>query len=136
MDIEESNFDGEKESRLRKLFIALIGIFLVILMLTYILGSNSLYPILESLLESKQAENKTLLIQDTTIIFSNNVWDILQNEYHLNEDQEFSLCLSGGKEENNYYLDEVFYPDIISQSINHVSFKYILQTPFGNLQKL
>jgi len=123
MEPEEKIQDFEKESILKKTFIGFISFFLLFLLLSYFLVSPSIFPILESLFESNTVEGDTIILDDYTIIFSNNTYKDLQKNYYKNQSVEFVVCLEGKKEAKEYTIKRIYLPEISDQSFNHVSFK-------------
>ncbi len=108
--------------RWKKVLIGITGLFLLFLILSYFLISYPVYPILASLFESKVAENKTIEFDKFSIIFTDDNYDRLQTYYHHDLSVEMVVCLKGIIE-NNYIIDEIYQPEIIEQTYNHVTFK-------------
>ena len=122
-DFMETN-DFEKPSKLSKIITALVGIFLLILFTSYFLLGSSLFPILESIFESKEAKDNMIKIdKNTSIIFEGDTYSDLQNIYFEDVSKEFAVCLFGEKKSGIYSITEIFIPEIIEQSFNHVRFK-------------
>jgi proteasome lid subunit RPN8/RPN11 len=112
----------EKESIFKKILVVLVAIFLLFLVLSYILASYPLFPIIASLSESKIAENETIKLEDFSIIFTEGTYEELQEIYHLDQSVEMAACLKG-EYNQDYIIDEVYQPEIFEQTFNHVSFK-------------
>ncbi len=116
--------DFDKPSKLSKIITMSIGIFLLLLFTSYFLLGSSLFPILESIFESTESEGNVIKIdQNTSIVFEENTYEELQEIYFEDLSKEFAICLFGKKESNIYSIDEIFIPEIIEQSFNHVRFK-------------
>ncbi len=107
----------------KRILIIVIGLFLLGLILSYFLLSYPIFPILESLLESKNSEDNKITLDNLEIIFEGNTFDQLHTLYHSNQSVEFAACLNGEKQGNQYLINQVFEPEISSQTFNHVSFK-------------
>ena len=43
--------------------------------------------------------------------------------FFANQKTEFSVCLIGSFFKNTYYIQELYYPEIIQQAFDHVRFK-------------
>lgn len=116
--------DFEKPSKLGKILTVLMGVFLLFLFTSYFLLGSSLFPILESIFESREAENNIIKIdQNTSILFEENTYSDLQNIYFEDVSKEFAVCLFGDQKSNIYSIKKIFIPEIIEQSFNHVRFK-------------
>lgn len=123
MEINQEFQDFEKDSVFKKIFIGILSIFLLFLFLSYFLLSYPLFPILESLFESREAKEDLLVIEGISIKFENKTYNILQENYHKNQSVEFISCLIGEKEGSKYTINNIYTPEVIEQSFNHISFK-------------
>jgi hypothetical protein len=119
--IEKSKIAKEKESVWRRVFVIIIAITLLLLTTSYILLGYPIFPILESISESKLAENKTIWLENISIIFTEDTYEKLQDYYNENLSVEMVVCLKGTIKEN-YVINEIYQPEIIERSFNHVSF--------------
>ncbi|MBT6995568.1 hypothetical protein HN865_05340 [Candidatus Woesearchaeota archaeon] len=116
--------DFEKDSKLRKILTIIGGLFLLFLLTSYFLLGSSLFPILESVFESRESKDNVIKIdEDTSIVFEGDTNSHLQQIYFQDVSKEFAVCLFGEKESETYYVKEIFIPEIIEQSFNHVRFK-------------
>jgi len=107
-----------EESKIKKIIIKILAIFLIILMLTFFLTSTHTRLTLAGLIESSNMDN--LKIKNTNIIFNNEVKKELNKLYHQNLELEFKVCLSGNIEENTYYINQIYQPETYHQSYNKV----------------
>jgi hypothetical protein len=123
MENNEKFQDFEKEGRLKKTAIGILGILLLLLLLSYFLLSYPIFPILESLFESKEAKNNKIFLEEFTINFLGGTYNDLQHNYHINQSVEFVSCLEGKKEGREYFIEETYIPEVSDQSFNHISFK-------------
>jgi hypothetical protein len=119
--IEENNI-GERDPLWRKIIIMLIAIALLFLVTSYILLSYPIFPILESISESKLAENKTIVLEDFSIIFTEGTYDGIQEYYNGDLSVEMAVCLKGTIS-GDYTINEIYQPEIIEQTFDHVSFR-------------
>jgi hypothetical protein len=116
--------DFEKDSKLRKTLTMVGGIFLLFLFTPYFLFGSSIFPTLESIFESRESENNVIKIdQNTNIIFKEDAYSDLQQLYFKDLSKEFAVCLFGEKESNIYFVKEIFIPNTIDKSFNHIRFK-------------
>lgn len=113
----------------KKFSLIFLGIFLVLLMVSYIFVSYPLSGIIRGQLESTPLDDGIIEVVDENlqIIFNQQTLDEL-TEIYLNEQEvEFSVCLSGQMiNESNldvYYLDSLYVPEMYEQTFNHVRFK-------------
>jgi hypothetical protein len=112
----------EKEPIWKRIFIIFLAIGLLLLVTSYILASYPLFPIVASLSESKIAENETIDLGRFSIIFTEEAYEDLQKYYNKDPSVEMAVCLKG-RIEKDYIIDEIYQPNIIEQTYNHVSFK-------------
>ncbi len=121
----EENFLEELEEKRpiwKRITIMFLAIGLLLLIMSYILASYPLFPIIASLSESKLAENKTIELDEFSIIFTKNTYEELQNYYNEDLSVEMAVCLKG-EINNDYIINEIYQPEIIEQTYNHVTFK-------------
>ena len=118
----EEHILEDKDSVWKKITIAIIAIALVLLTTSYILLSYPIFPILESIYESNLAENKTILLEDFSIVFLEDTYEELQDYYNEDLSVEMAICLKGDIG-SDYHVNEIYQPDIIEQTFNHVKFK-------------
>ena len=123
MEYSEGNELIEEHPLWKRIMIIIIGLFLLSLMFSYFLFSYPLFPIFESLLESRNSENNEISLDDFSIVFLDDILVEIQEEYQKNQKVEFAVCLLGEKNNENYNIKKVHYPEIYSQSFNHVSFQ-------------
>jgi len=114
--------EHEEEGKLKKIILILLNLFLLFLLLSYFLLSSSLFPILESLFESKTAEKNKIILDEFSIHFKDKVYKELQEDYYTNQAVEFAACLKGEKEGRDYMVNEIYLPRMTEQSFNHVTF--------------
>jgi hypothetical protein len=111
-----------EDSKWKKILVGLTGIFLLFLILSYFLVSYPIYPILASIFESKVAENKKIELDKFSIIFTKNTYNELQEHYNKDLSVEMVVCLKG-EIKGDYIINELYQPEILEQTYNHVSFK-------------
>ena len=119
--IEENQIE-ERDSIWRKIIIMFIAIALLFLITSYILLGYPIFPILESISESKLAENKTIVLEEFSIMFTEDTYNDLQEYYNKDLSVEMVVCLKG-EISRDYTINEVYQPDITEQTFNHVTFK-------------
>ena len=112
----------EEERKIKKVGVKIISIFLLGLILSYLLLGYPIYPIIASNYDSHSIEGNTIFTEDANIVFLVDTYDILKEHYLKNEEVEISACLNGYVE-NNYFIEEVFFPEVITKSVNSITFK-------------
>lgn len=122
MNTEDNLTDEESPSVAKRIYIILLGLFLLILLLSYFLISHPIYPILESLFESKLSHGDKILLDNFSIIFEGETYKTLQELYYSDQSNEFAACLIGYKN-NDYIITSLYIPETIDQSFNHVKFR-------------
>ena len=117
----EDNFE-EKQPILKRIIVIFMAIGLILLIMSYILASYPLFPILASLSESEIAENRTIEFNGFSIIFTKDTYEQLQEYYNEDLSVEMAVCLKG-EINNDYIIDEIYQPIIIEQQVDHVTFR-------------
>ena len=87
------------DSKVKRLIITIMSIFLVVLMLSYIVVSYPISDIIRGQLESNPLQDNKIILQDFTIHLENKTYQQLRTIYHQEQKKEFSVCLLGKKEE-------------------------------------
>jgi len=105
----------------KRIVIGIIGLFLLLLMISYFTFGGFLQPILESYFISYPVENDMVFLQDgSRIVFAEGVYDELKEIWFSEQTHEFKACLLGEKK-GAYYVTGIERPEIYSQSFGHVS---------------
>jgi len=124
--IEIKKVDEEEELRnlkRKKIFIAILGIFLVVLLITYLVPGSYVLSILEGQVTSyKLNSDLTIDLKNGgKIIFDNSTYEQLKQMYFAEQRSEFKACLEGYKENSNYLVTGLYVPETLSQSFSHVT---------------
>jgi hypothetical protein len=109
-------------SKFKKVIVVAGGVFLILLMITYVIASYPVGNILRGQLESTPLTGNKIILENFTIFFEDNTNKELQDIYFGEQSVEFSVCLSGNKEKDNYYVNSLYLPEQTAQ-FNHVSFQ-------------
>lgn len=109
--------------RLRKFLLLAMGIFVIILLLSYIFVTFPVADILQGKWQSSRLEGNTLNVDNLLIQFQNRTEETLQSLYFQQQKNELSLCLQGHKEGNTYQITSLYQPTMYQQSFNHVTFE-------------
>jgi hypothetical protein len=112
----------DRESIWKKIILVSTSIILILLVVSYILASYPLFTIISSLSESKSAKNEIIVMNDFSVLFTENTYEELQEYYNKDLSVEMAVCLKGIKVEN-YTIDEIYQPRIIDQTFSHVLFE-------------
>ena len=120
---EEELLDGKEGLEAWKRILLLIsGVLVVLLMLSYVLVSWPLGDIIAGKLVSSVIDDEfSIIVDDVTVEFSEESLKELQQQFLDNEGQEFSVCLLGNVNGNEFMISEIFQPVIHEQSFSHVS---------------
>jgi len=113
----------EQPSKLKKLFIIMGGLCLILLMLSFTFVSFPISDIIRGQLESNPLKDNIIQLENFAIIFENNTLEELQQIYFTEQKNEFSVCLSGNKENQEYHINSLYQPEMYEQSFNHVTFQ-------------
>ena len=117
LEIEEE----EKPSIFRKVFIMILGVFLILLLVTYFSFNPLIENVFIGLVKSDKIDNNIVKINSTNIlVFQSNTYNELLNIYDNNPEREFKVCLNGDIKNGDYYINEVFIPETYLQTHNQV----------------
>ncbi len=112
-----------EESKFKRFIIFIAGIALIVLMVSYIFVSYPLSSIIEGKIESTPLEENVILLDTFSIIFDEQTRKELQSIYFAEQKVEFSVCLSGEKEGDDYYITSLYQPLMYEQGFSHVFFE-------------
>ena len=124
IDIKEANPEEElRKQKRKKLFIAALGLLLVVMTVIYLVPGDYVLSILEGQVTSyKLNDDLTIdLNGDSKVIFDNSTYQQLRELYFAEQRSEFKACLTGHKSGNEYIVTGVYQPETLSQSFSHVS---------------
>jgi|SRR3989344_2225620 len=114
---------NEEESKLHKaikrIFIIIMALFLIMLILTYLVPGNNILSILEGRFVSVPIEEDFTANLDNggKVVFSSSVYEELKQIYLKEQKNEFKVCLVGNKILDRYYITELRTPKTISQDV-------------------
>ena len=116
--------ESELQKKIKKIAKYIIGIFLIILMLSFLVPSD----ITGSLIEGKKIKNFQVDYRielgdakNTTISFNPYVYETIKSIYLKNQLTEISFCLTGTVIGNRYVVDSFYTPKTIFQTPVSVS---------------
>jgi proteasome lid subunit RPN8/RPN11 len=107
----------------RKPLIIVIGIFLIILTISYVLPSSRIYHISIGKIVSEQLDPSfsAPLANGKEVIFEEGAYNQLRTLFFAEQENEFAVCLTGEVQDGNYLIDDLYVPTIFDQSHTHVS---------------
>lgn len=118
-------FIEEEESKLvkflKRMAILAMGLVLIILIISLSLPQDFLASLVES--DTGEAEGKQYYINldnGAKIIFDSKVYDSLLQNYLAEQKNEIKVCLTGTKENLNYFITGLYLPQVHSHSYNQV----------------
>ncbi len=113
-----------EESKLKKIIkrtiIILLSFFLMYLFLSIFLFGYNIFSIFEGRIESAQLMNNQIQWKDYAIIFENDTYTRLTTIYLETQKTEFKVCLRGFKEQNTFYIQDLYIPKTEEQTFNTV----------------
>ena len=112
----------EKPSKLKKAWLVVVSIFLVLLMISFVFVTFPIGDIIQGKVESNLLKGDKIVLDDFNIIFEDDLEEVLQSYYFNEQETEISLCLEGYKDED-YYITSLYEPKTFSAAYNHVSFE-------------
>ena len=116
--MEKEQLEEGRFKFLKKIILILIGMFLLILILSYFLLGDLFY-VFEGRGSSFEIENFIVEFKNGKIIFKENVYNDLKSIYFYNQEKEIKVCLIGEKTDN-YYISDFYIPEIISNDFRSV----------------
>jgi len=125
MEEEENKEDAHLpgESKLKRLAVILGGIFLILLMLSFVVVTFPVGDIIKGILQSAPLQENKLNLGELEIIFTDDALSRLQDIYFAEQKVEFSTCLSGTKAGSQYFINSLYVPIMMEQTFNHVRFE-------------
>ena len=125
-DLELGEIDPAEELKKQKrkrLIIAVISVFLIILFVSYLIVGTRVLNIIAGQFGSTTVEEDFTAELDNggKVVFSEDVYERLRELYFDEQRNEFKVCLEGSKEGNNYFVTGLTTPVIFSQSFSRVS---------------
>ena len=88
--------EERKPSLFKKIFIIILGVFLIVLVITYLLSNSLVNNIFIGLIQSNKIENNIVNINSTNkLIFLDNSYEKLLKIYDNNSEREFKTCFKG-----------------------------------------
>ncbi|PIN74198.1 hypothetical protein COV20_01125 [Candidatus Woesearchaeota archaeon CG10_big_fil_rev_8_21_14_0_10_45_16] len=115
--------EEERPSRWKKPLLFMLGMFMIFLTVSYIIVGYPISSIIEGQLESDALQNNVLNLDSFSLIFINDTEKTLQSLYFSEQKVEFSVCLSGYLQDDDYYITSLYQPAMFEQAFDHVSFE-------------
>ncbi len=121
----------EKPSKIKKIIIISLTVFILFLIFTYFLIGPKVLFILQGQLESTETQDFKTEYKNWTIEFTPAVFLELQQYYLSIQKTEFSVCLLGNYHPNNtnqvklsnYFVTSLYYPKTFEKAFDHVIFQ-------------
>ncbi len=109
--------------KIKKAILLCIGVFLVLLMFSYIFATFPIGDIIQGKAQSTLLQGNMLILPEFLIIFQNNTAGELELLYLQEQREEFSVCLQGKYENNIYSVTSLYQPTTYRRTFSHVSFE-------------
>jgi len=113
----------EEESRFKKILIVAVGVFLVLLMLSFVFVTFPIADIIAGFFESSPIQGNVISLGNFSISLENETYEILNDTYFKNQKNEISACLMGYKVENVYHIPSLYMPETYLQTFSEVVFQ-------------
>jgi len=113
----------EEESSIKKILILIVGIFIVLLIISFVFVTFPIADIIEGKSESRIITNNTINLGNFSIVLENGTYETLQKIYFSNPKVEMSACLLGKKEGDYYLVNDLYRPRVFSQAFNEILFE-------------
>ncbi len=101
----------------------LIGLFLIILISSYVFVTYPISDIIKGRLESTPLNDNKIDLDEFDIVFEEDTLKKLQSIYFNEQKFEFSVCLSGNKDNEIYHITDLYQPIMYQQTFNSVTFE-------------
>ena len=120
---ENEQYEEDKPSLIKKILLIFIGIFLIVLLVSYLLPGDYLVRVLQGqIVSSTLGSDYTLTLKNgDLVVFDPAVYTQLKEFYFEHQKDEFKVCLLGRKNNNHYLISGMAIPKVFSQSFAHVS---------------
>ncbi|HII16214.1 MAG TPA: hypothetical protein HA362_07975 [Nanoarchaeota archaeon] len=113
--------EQERPSRMKKAAVLIIGVFLLVLVLSYFLGYMA-FDVIPGLVESSAIDSYTVLLKDgTSLAFDRSAYEELVNVFVANQGNETKVCLMGAADGNHLSISGLYHPLIIAQDFVSVT---------------
>lgn len=122
IELAPEEIPEKQPSKIKRIFLLIIGVLLIGLMLSYVFVSFPIGSIIQGRQESTLLENNMLLSEEISLLFINGTADQLEQFYLEEQEVEWSACLQGEKQESWYIISALYQPEMFSQTFNHVTF--------------
>jgi len=120
-DLQKEDQDEFEESKFKKIYVAIIALFLGFLLIMNSMPGYHIISYLSGKIVSSDIVNDEIVLKSGKIIFENNVYTELKNFWLLNQKNEFKACLIGKRVNNNYVVSGLYVPQIYDQSVFSVT---------------
>ena len=121
-DFNDDPADEPKPSPWKNVAVIGIGFLLILFILSLVFVDYPISTIIRGQLESNPLERNAIVVENFSIIFDTLTRDQLLDIYHKEQQVEFSVCLLGYKEGNDYFIDHLYLPKQTA-TFSHVSFE-------------
>ena len=121
---EDIELEEEKKPGLfKKIFLGVIALLLIFLIISRVgLGPEILHIFAGKLASHELDENLSITLKDgTEIVFNPGTYQELLEYHDRREGKEIKACLLGDKKDNEYLLNDIFFPEIIRNDVFSVT---------------
>ncbi|MBU1112108.1 MAG: hypothetical protein ABIG93_04875 [archaeon] len=122
-DFDHEETFSEKHPLAKKLILLGASILMIFLMFSFIFVTFPIDNIIKSALESDPLEGNVIDTGQFQIIFENGTEKELETWYLGEQETEFSTCLQGYLIDGDYYITDMYQPEMYLQTFNHVQFE-------------
>ncbi len=121
---QESMNDKEKKVSLWwRVVLLMVTVIMIFFLVSYIFTTYPLESILLGSFDSTRFRENSLQLENFTVYFENNTTQSIGSLYLQEQEVEFSLCLQGYKEDENYYITSSYQPKMYQQTFSQVRFE-------------
>ncbi len=120
---EEENIEDDSPLKkfLKKTYIILMALFLVMLILGNSFAGSHLVFLFSGKIASTTLTNNTLSFQNKTIYFEPAIIEALNQLYNDNPKTEIKLCLTGKRQGDSYFVTGMYTPVIFKKDVFSVT---------------
>jgi len=122
MEEEHEDYEESPIKRIiKRTVLLLLGVFLIVLMISYFVFGGTMRPIVMSYFISFSLDDEfSAALPNARVIFDAGAYEELKQIYFKEQKNEFKVCLQGEKRGNDYYVTGLKVPKMFSQSFNRV----------------
>ncbi len=121
-DYPEEEEESPFRKTLKRIYILVIAFFLIILLLSNILGGHVISVLSGKIVSSTLNADYSLDLKNGgKVVFDSAIYEKLREVYLANQKTEIKACLKGEKKDNDYFISSFYVPKIYEKDVYSVT---------------